>query len=242
MGTGNSGLFSGTNGGGCFIAGTLVWTENGLAPIERIRCGDYVQAKNVGTGEKGLKRVVSTFVHLKNNLVAMSLNGTMIETTDAHPFWVDACGWICANSLENGDPLETYAGDPRRIGLIKRGARETETEVYNIEVEEWHTYYVSDLGVLVHNKPVRVVYNSIKESPNYPRGFRTARNGTTKNTVTNAHLVSDLRGIEPGAWKKVYKDGYDAQGNQVSIHYFESKSGRVAAVKVKQGWSNKTSE
>ena len=37
---------------------------------------------------------------------------------------------------------------------------------------------------------------------------------------------------------KVYKDGYDAYGNEISIHYFQSESGRVFDVKVKPYWSN----
>jgi len=50
--------------------------------------------------------------------------------------------------------------------------------------------------------------------------------------------LAKLREIEPGDWKKVYKDGYDAAGRKVSIHYFESRSGKVFAVDVKAGWSN----
>ena len=38
--------------------------------------------------------------------------------------------------------------------------------------------------------------------------------------------------------KCVYKDGFDASGRKVSIHYFESQSGRVFNVKVKPYWSN----
>jgi len=36
----------------------------------------------------------------------------------------------------------------------------------------------------------------------------------------------------------VYKDGFDVNGNKVSIHYFKSPSGKVFDVKVKFGWSN----
>ena len=82
------------------------------------------------------------------------------------------------------------------------------------------------------------IYNSIKESPNYPEGFQPRKNGTTKNTVKNNELLEKLRGIEAGTWKKIYKDGYDAYGNEVSIHYFQSESGKVFDVKVKPGWSN----
>ena len=82
------------------------------------------------------------------------------------------------------------------------------------------------------------VYKSIKESPNYPEGFDPRRNGTTKNTVKNKGLLEKLREIESGTWKKVYEDGYDINGNEISIHYFQSKSGKVFDVKVKHGWSN----
>jgi hypothetical protein len=51
--------------------------------------------------------------------------------------------------------------------------------------------------------------------------------------------LEELRQIEAGTWKKVYKDGYDKDGKKISIHYFQSKSGLVYDVKVKSGWSVK---
>ncbi len=86
---------------------------------------------------------------------------------------------------------------------------------------------------------IKEVYNSIKESKNYPEGFKARKNGTTSNKVKNEELLDELRDVESGEWNKVYKDGYDANGNKVSIHYFQSKSGKVFNVKVKRGWSNK---
>lgn len=85
---------------------------------------------------------------------------------------------------------------------------------------------------------IKKIYNSIKEAPNYPEGFEALKNGTTKNPVKNGELLDKLREIESGSWKKIYKDGYDAYGNEVSIHYFQSESGKVFDVKVKSGWSN----
>jgi hypothetical protein len=153
MGTGISGLFSGTYGGGCFTAGTCVLTASGHKPIEHIRCGDYVYAKNMDTGEKGLKRVIGTFVHLKDSLIRVELDGIAIKTTDIHPFWVEHAGWTCANNLVQGNSLELYSGDKQEItSLTFTVTSGSGFEVYNIEVEEWHTYYVSDLDVLVHNK------------------------------------------------------------------------------------------
>ena len=88
------------------------------------------------------------------------------------------------------------------------------------------------------SEELKKIYNSIKDSPKYPEGFQPRKNGTTRNTVKNKGLLEKLREIESGTWKKVYKDGYDAYGNEISIHYFQSESGRVFDVKVKPYWSN----
>lgn len=85
---------------------------------------------------------------------------------------------------------------------------------------------------------IKHIYNSIKDAPQYPQGFRASQNGTTKNAVNDRALLEQLRKIEPGKWNKVYKDGFDTSGNKVSVHYFQSQSGRVFNVKVKPNWSN----
>lgn len=49
---------------GCFVAGTLVHTQEGLRPIEQIKVGDLVLSKhNSGTGKRAYKRVLKTFAH-----------------------------------------------------------------------------------------------------------------------------------------------------------------------------------
>ena len=82
------------------------------------------------------------------------------------------------------------------------------------------------------------VYKSIKDYQVYPKEFEAVKNGTTKNTIKNKELLDKLREIESGKWTKVYKDGYNSSGNKISIHYFQSQSGKVFNVKVKPGWSN----
>jgi len=83
-----------------------------------------------------------------------------------------------------------------------------------------------------------MLYNSIRESPDYPRGFSQRQNGKTQNKINNKALFTMLRQLEPGKWKKIYSDGFDECGNRISIHYFQSSSGKVFNVKVKLGWSN----
>ncbi|GGC75586.1 hypothetical protein [Enterococcus wangshanyuanii] len=55
--------------------------------------------------------------------------------------------------------------------------------------------------------------------------------------MNNGPLLDQLRKIEPGEWKKIYKNGYDKSGKKISVHYFESKSGKVFNVKTKPQWS-----
>lgn len=50
------------NAVGCFVAGTVVHTRDGLRPIEQIQVGDYVLSRpESGNGETAYKRVVNTF-------------------------------------------------------------------------------------------------------------------------------------------------------------------------------------
>ncbi|PJI06563.1 MULTISPECIES: hypothetical protein [Clostridium] len=86
---------------------------------------------------------------------------------------------------------------------------------------------------------IKNVYESIKKAPEYPDGFKDVVNGMKKVNIKNGSVLEELRKVEHGQWKKVYKDGYDAVGKKVSIHYFQSQSGKVFNVKVKNGWSNK---
>ncbi|OEC32549.1 filamentous hemagglutinin [Pseudomonas cuatrocienegasensis] len=93
-------------------------------------------------------------------------------------------------------------------------------------------------GNMYSDSGINNVYDSIRQAPKFPSGFKESVGGTTKHAVNNPDVLSALRDVESGKWQKIYKDGYDANGNKVSIHYFQSKSGKVFDVKVKDNWSN----
>jgi hypothetical protein len=86
------------------------------------------------------------------------------------------------------------------------------------------------------NIPGRNVYSSLNKSPDFPKGFRSAPNGTQKVAINHRELVRELRKIEPRQWYKVYRNGYIGT-NKVSVHYFESATRKVFNIKVKDGWS-----
>ncbi len=137
--------------GVCFVSGTLVSTRDGYKQIQDIKVGDKVYSENPETGEKGLKQVKNVFVHETNVLVHVFVGKEEIKTTPTHPFWVEGEGWIAAGELKVGDKLSLYSGKPASVDKIFVEKLEEPVKVYNFEVEDWHTYFVSGLQVLVHN-------------------------------------------------------------------------------------------
>jgi hypothetical protein len=88
---------------------------------------------------------------------------------------------------------------------------------------------------------IKNIYTSIKNAPNYPKGFKNAKDGVKRINPDNLELLEQLRQIEPGEWKKVFRGGY-VDGKKVTIHYFEHKNtGKVFDVKTKNYWSNASS-
>ena len=134
----------------CFVAGTEILTPDGEVDIEDIEVGDWVIADDPTTpGEIEKRQVLQTFVRETDVLVDLHVDGEVISTTEEHPFWVADKGWVEAEDLRVGDLLTTEDGIIIDIDWI--GKREGDFEVYNFEVEDFHTYFVSDLEVLVHN-------------------------------------------------------------------------------------------
>jgi hypothetical protein len=138
-------------------------TFDGSKPIEQIQVGDRVLAKNDRTGSVDYKTVIWTFHHDVEELYLVTVGGHVIETTNNHPFWVSGKGWMHAEDMQVGDLLEKADGFTLKIEKIE--VVEKHATVYNFTVAEHHTYFVSDLGIWVHNTGGECnVYN--KYSPN----------------------------------------------------------------------------
>ncbi|ELS34813.1 MULTISPECIES: polymorphic toxin-type HINT domain-containing protein [Pseudanabaena] len=137
-------------GSNCFVAGTEILTTEGEKKIEDIKVGDWVIADDPTTlGEIEAKQVLETFVHNASNLVDVYVDGEKISVTDEHPFWVKDKGWVKAKDLQSGDALQNDKEESVIVDHIEH--REENVKVYNFKVEGFHTYFVSDLGILVHN-------------------------------------------------------------------------------------------
>ena len=82
----------------------------------------------------------------------LQYDGTTVTTTPTHPFYQPQKGWIDAIDLRAGDILVRSNGEYVVVEMVEHELLEAPITVYNFEVEDFHTYYVGDTSVLVHNK------------------------------------------------------------------------------------------
>ena len=133
----------------CFTAGTKVLTDEGEKNIEDIDVGDKVLSKDEETGEVAYKEVTATFNHETDEIYQIHVGDQVIESTYNHPFWVEGKGWTYVKDLKVGDLLVQSDGNTLKIDSIEIVKKYV--TVYNMTVDEFHTYFVSDLGIWVHN-------------------------------------------------------------------------------------------
>ena len=141
-------------GGGCFLKGTLVHTENGLLPIEDVKVGLRVLAQPEEQGETAYKTVVNNFVFQNKNIWELVIEDEMGQlhkfmATENHPFWIDGIGWRRVDHIAVGQLVEL--SDKRFAKVVSVKDLAYTATVYNFEVEDYHTYYVGGIGVWVHN-------------------------------------------------------------------------------------------
>ncbi|WP_232436834.1 polymorphic toxin-type HINT domain-containing protein [Paenibacillus senegalimassiliensis] len=135
----------------CFTAGTKVLTDEGEKNIEDIQVEDMVLAKDEETGDQAYKEVTHLYRNDKEIIYELAVGDQIIETTDNHPFWVEGKGWVLAADLQVGDELQQNNGNTLTIDNINIVKHDEMVKVYNFTVADFHTYYVSSLGIWVHN-------------------------------------------------------------------------------------------
>ena len=177
----------------CFVAGTLVATENGLLPIEDIEVGDLVWAWDEASGDIALKPVVHTVPFHERRIWEVSFvdhegAGAVIRTTDEHPWWVAGRGWVETRHLQSGMAAATKDGR----GLLVVAIADTGlTEgTYNLSVAEFETYFVGSASILVHNCGPKSVGEMANDVSN-----QIGKNSVTIKTSEGAQRF-DLKGAE----------------------------------------------
>ena len=137
---------------GCFMAGTLVITKEGLKPIEEVKIGEYVMSRNEESGETSYKKVTDTLIRSTYNICTIELENGKIKSTTGHLFMVQDKWWKAAAELKAGDILETADEQCQIVKSITVEEKGYPVTTYNLSVEDNHTFFVGKLGVLTHNK------------------------------------------------------------------------------------------
>lgn len=145
-----------------FAAGTAVLMANGSQKlISQVRVGDQVLAADPTTGRTASRQVTDIIVgtgekHLVKITVADGSaeagEPATVTATEQHPFWVNSENrWVDARDLKPGYEFETADHRPATVTGIRTWTEHQ--RVYNLTVDDIHTYYVlaGNTPVLVHN-------------------------------------------------------------------------------------------
>ena len=225
-----SGAITGAITGGitskvCFVEGTAILTATGYVAIENIQIGDMVWSENPETGEKALKRVVQTFVNETIELVHVFVNGEEIVTTPEHPFYVPRQGWTGAIHLRAGDMLVLSSGKYVTVEKIQHEILEKPTKVYNFEVEDFHTYFVGENSVLVHNLCANSSGGLINGKPQIAKGAKMLRRDSSnvKSQEFKDFIKSIGKSFKSNEWKYNMETWELSSGKTIERHYWYNR-------------------
>jgi hypothetical protein len=139
----------------CFPRGTKVWTFTGPMPIEDVKVGDHVLAQHPRTGELAFKPVLGSTARKPSERIKIGLPAETTLAARGHPFWVCGEGWKMAKELKVGQRLHTVSGAAAIDALEELAPAKpwetADTFSYNLIVDDFHTYFVGDQRVLVHD-------------------------------------------------------------------------------------------
>ncbi len=150
-------------------------------------------ARNDLTGEQDWRRVVTAYNSWHQDILSLTLTDSTggnetIVTTSEHPFYVTGRGWTRADALKAGDLIVTADGQVVRV--TSTAWLKTEQVAYNMEVEDFHTYFVGQKRVWVHNTCVKTPFELAKEGGKHA-GFLK-----TYSTKSAAEIQKGIRSIQ----------------------------------------------
>ena len=132
-----------------------MWTVTGSVGIEDVKVGDHVRAQHPFSGELAFKAVLGVTERKPSERIKIGIGSDTILATRGHPFWVCGEGWKMAKELKVGQRLHTVSGAVTVDALEElppaKPWETSDTFSYNLIVDDFHTYFVGEQKVLVHD-------------------------------------------------------------------------------------------
>ena len=144
----NSQFFAG------FITGTLVKTENNLVPIEQLKVGDLVVCQD-NNNQSLLRPITSILYNKMASIARLKINNNYIFTDINQQFYLlTEKKWCSVQKIKSGQKLLAHNKDfviLEDIEIIK-----ITDDVYDLSIEEFHNFFVSQDNILAHNFVVTI--------------------------------------------------------------------------------------
>jgi len=201
-----------------YFAKVKFLTNEGEKNIEDIEVGDIVLSKNEETGEQAYKEVTAIHRNEKDTTYKLSVGNQTIETTDNHPFWVDGKGWVLAVNLKVGDKLVQSNGNHLEIDNIEIVHHDEKVKVYNFTVDDFHTYFVSDLGIWVHN--INLFCGSASDLADLARNSKKIDGGMLYTSKDGLRSVRTGQKYGKGVYEANFET-FDKKGNKLTNYHVE---------------------
>lgn len=187
----------------CFTGDTIVQTYEGNKPIKDVTTEDRVYTYNTKTQKYAFKRVLASKKTMSNaTLIEVIFStGERIRCTPGHKFAVrlpdngNQIAWVEAQNLQEGNTIQpnyvrgAYGRIPKVIAINRLEEKE---DVYDIEVEDNHNFFIGDKdGILVHNCGLQV--------KQFKKKYGVIKNVSDREYVSNSfhcHVTEDISPIQ----------------------------------------------
>lgn len=165
-----------------------------------------------------------------------------LDTTLTHPFYVVGYGFKYASELKIGDKLRSVSGDIYEVSATETEHFDNPVKVYNFEVDEWHTYAVSEEGIVVHNANSSAYGNKTEDEKK-----KTSTKVDKKTTTTQPEAGQPQTSSQPLnrgnteviLCKKPHKNGTKGHWETIFSKVDELKqTGNYLKIYVNKGLSN----
>jgi hypothetical protein len=127
-----------------------------LRPIEEIEVGDRVLSRDEVTDDTAFKPVTELIPRHDREIWELQLYvdheagaTELFETTDDHPWRTINDQWFATENLRPGIQILRANGSPAVVASVVKTDRVSST--YNLEVADYHSYFVGSSGIWVHN-------------------------------------------------------------------------------------------